>query len=524
VFGTLFGGGQNNFNLYHVFHPTVLKDKGHQMKYIIVFLLAWTAGSRAMAQQTRYYTDPQEKFKRAKDYFQKEQYSLAYPLFRELQRDWKETDRLEYPVMAQEIDYYGIVCALKQNESRAVAKARDYIKLEKNQARVEMMSYHLAEYYFRKEEFTEAIPLYEAVDIANLSNREIADMKFHQGYAYFTQQQFAQAKPLFATLVQSKDDPNYVDANYYYGFLSFRDRDYNNALTSFKTVESDEEYKAIVPYYIAQIYYIQGKKDQALDYAEDKLKKDGSYYDTDMNKLLGHAYFEKGEYNKALPYLEAYVKKAEKVTKEDLYELSYCYYQADKLTNAIEGFKQLSGQQDSLSQHAMYLLGDAYLRTNQKANARNAFLFCASNSSNAKQREISRFNYGKLSYELGFQDDALKSLRAFTTDYPQSEYITEARDLLIAVLANTNNYKDAMTLLEGMPSASENVKRAYPRVLYGRASELINDGQLSQANELLTKALTAPYNGDILPLVQFWKGEIAYRNDRLDEAIKYYNL
>ncbi len=55
----------------------------------------------------------------------------------------------------------------------------------------------------------------------------------------------------------------------------------------------------------------------------------------------------------------------------------------------------------------MYLLGDAYLRTGQKANARNAFLMCARNSSNQKQQEVSQFNYAKLSYELGYQDVAL---------------------------------------------------------------------------------------------------------------------
>jgi TolA-binding protein len=57
------------------------------------------------------------------------------------------------------------------------------------------------------------------------------------------------------------------------------------------------------------------------------------------------------------------------------------------LTKAIEGFKQLSGKDDSLSQHAMYLLGDAYLKTGQKANARNAFLFCSSNSSNRNKKK-----------------------------------------------------------------------------------------------------------------------------------------
>ena len=86
---------------------------------------------------------------------------------------------------------------MKQDEGRAEEDAQEYIELEKNNARVQMMSFHLGEYYFRQERFSEAVQLYEQANIANLSNREIADMKFHQGYSYFTLQRFAKAKPLF---------------------------------------------------------------------------------------------------------------------------------------------------------------------------------------------------------------------------------------------------------------------------------------------------------------------------------------
>jgi len=476
------------------------------------------------AQQSKFNIDPQETFKLAKELFQKEQYSLAYPLFKDLQQTNDEFMRADNAIVSQEIEYYTTVCGLKQNEKRAEAAAVDYIDLEKNNPRVQQMSFHLAEYYFRQEKFYDAVRLYEQSNIANLSNREIADMKFHQGYAYFNLQKFAQAKPLFNAIRTIKDDPNYIDANYYYGFLAFRDKNYNEALQCFRIVENEKNYAKIVPYYIAQIYYIQGKKDEALAYAENKIKSGASqYYDLELKQLLGHAYFEKKEYNKALPYLEDYVRRSDKVTRENLYELSYAYYQAKNYPKAIEGFRQLSGKDDSLSQHAMYLLGDAYLKTGEKANARNAFLFCSSNSSNPTQKEISRYQYAKLSYELGYQDEALKSLQAFLTDYPNSSYTSEARELLVGVLANTNNYNDALRLMEGMSNPSQNAKRFYPQILYGRASELINDGRLGDADALLNKALKDPNNARVLPFVNFWKGEIAYRNNDLDNAIRYYN-
>ncbi len=105
-----------------------------------------------------------------------------------------------------------------------------------------------------------------------------------------------------------------------------------------------------------------------------------------------------------------------------MYELAYCYYDANQTNKAIDAFKQLSNEQDSLGQNSMYLLGDLYLRTNQKVNARNAFQYSADNSSNPFQQEVSRFNYAKLSYELGYNDIALSSANQFLKQYPNQIY------------------------------------------------------------------------------------------------------
>lgn len=494
------------------------------MKKLLLPIVGCFTTLLSFSQQTFFIHSAQNKFNEAKEYFQKEQYSLAYPILKELRQSLTESDKINRAIVAQEIEYYAIVSALKQNETAAELDAEVYADVTKNNARAQMMRFHLAEYFFRQQRFSDAVPLYEGANIANLNNREVADMKFHQGYSYFTLQQFAQAKPLLNAIRQIKSDPNYIDANYYYGFIAYRDKQYLEALASFHIVENEEQYAAIVPFYITQINYALGRKEEAIAYAEKKLKEGKSqFYDLELKQLLGHAYFEKKQYGKALPYLEEFVSKSKKVRREDLYELSYSYYQANNYTKAIDGFKQLSGKEDSLSQHAMYLLGDAYLKTGQKANARNAFLFSSSSSGNARQREISRFNYAKLSYELGYQDEALKSLRTFLNDYPNSAYTEEATELLVGALTNTNNYRDALTLLEGIKNPTQTVKRFLPKILYGRATELINDGRLQEAEALLDRALKDPNNSSVLPLINFWKGELAYRSNRIDDAIRYYN-
>lgn len=479
--------------------------------------------SNGKAQSTKVNNDADETFKLAKEYWQKEMFSLAYPIFKELAVKGANANSSIPAHIVAESKYYSIVCALSLQEPMAEKMAVDYIELEYNGPRAGMMSYYLAEYYFKQKNFTAANKYYDKATLENLTNAQIADMKFHQAYGYFTLQDFVKAKPLFNAIRQLKDNPNYIDANYYYGFIQFYDKKYKEALESFKLVETSPAYKNIVPFYIAEIYYFGGERDKAITYAKNALAGGNQFYDLQLRQLVGHALFEKRNYAEALPYLETYVNNTEKVRREDLYELSFCYYEAGKWNNAIKGFKQLGGKEDSLAQNSMYLLADAYLKINEKQGARNAFLFCATNSSNATQKEVSLFNYAKLSYELGFMDVAQREIKTFLNQYPKSKYYAEALGLQVAILANTSNYKEALALYNNLPQQTENAKRVYPKILFGRAVELINDQQLQAADDLLTTLLQVPYNNQYVAFTNFWKGEIAYRNGNVNEAMSFMN-
>ena len=476
----------------------------------------------AKGQQTFWLTDPQATYKQAQEYYQKQYYSLAYPIFKELEQDQTARPQLYESFNFENVHYYNLVCSLNQDDSTAVHPAEIYIERDDNAARTEMLAYYLAEYHFRHGNYDAALKLYESSGIENLNNDEIADLKFHKGYAYFIRKNFDLAKPLFDAIRQLPKNDHYIDANYYYGYICFYQKKYSDALTSFSVVENNPKYDHIVPYYIANIYLVQGQKEKAISYAAAKLASGNQYYAPELKQLVGHAYYDEKNFVKALPFLESYVNSSKTVSRQDLFELSYCYYQAQNYKKAIEGFVQLGGKEDSLAQNAMYLLGDAYLKTGQKANARNAFLFCSSNSSYPVQKEISEFHYAKLSYELGYPDVALSEFRSFLEQYPNSTYAPEARELLLNVLANTSNYKDALTLMDSVKNPSASARQLKARILYGRATELINDGMLVNAAELLDRASREPNNTGLLPFINFWKGEIAYRTNHLDDAIPYF--
>jgi tetratricopeptide (TPR) repeat protein len=492
-------------------------------KFRLRILLFLSLPFSAFSQQTFITNDPYQRYQDARQWFQQENYQLAYPVFKDVEKAMQSGERINEQLKLEEVNFYSIASELMQQNEGAEVHAKSFLEAHTSESLKGQLGYYLGMYYFYKQQYPEAIAAFDKSSDANLNDGQIATAQFAKGYSYFTQKDFKTAKPLLASVKSDESSRYYIDANYYYGLIAFNDRNYKDALSSFDIAKTDPKYQGLVPYYSASINYTLGQKDKAIDMAVKALKLGNQFYSTQIKKLLGHGYFEKGDYAKSLTYLEQYVNEADKVRREDLYELGYSYYKQNQLPKAIEQFKPLSGGQDSLSQNAMYLLGDAYLKTGQKANARNAFLFCSTNSSNPAIKEVSAFNYGKLSYELGFDNEALPVLKDFVNRYPAGKYTAEAKDLLVNVLANTSNYKEALDLYASLKNQSENTQRQYPKILYNRAQQLINDHQYTAAEALLDKALAAPYNENVKPSVLFWKGELAYNKDEFENAVNYYN-
>ena len=136
------------------------------------------------------------------------------------------------------------------------------------------------------------------------------------------------------------------------------------------------------------------------------------------------------------------------------YELGVGYHEIGKFTNAIEQLKPLSNGKDSIAGQSMFYLGDSFLQVGDKVNARNSFMYSASLPVSSEKREIATLYFAKLSLELGFQDQGFQKLNDFITLYPNSVMIKEAKEILIQYYAKTNNFKQAINLLENVDLSS----------------------------------------------------------------------
>lgn len=476
----------------------------------------------AIAQPTHPHSAIEQKYLKAKAFVLAEDYALAYPILKELKGQLHEMHQSNEAFSTEDVMYSYILCELKMMLNTAPENAEAFILQRISEPRKQLMQFHLAHYYFVNNAFDKAAQHFETVSFDQLTNEQLADAKFEKAYCYFNQKRFDAAKGLFDEIHQIPTHKYYFPANYYYGFIAYYQKDYAAALQSFLLVESDPSYAQVVPYYITDLYYSKGDKERALQYGSAALDKGvGNYYEKDLQLLLGQLYFEKNDFAKALPLIEYYAGRTKDISKEVLYELSFCYYSTQQTAKAIEGFKQLSSSKDSLGQNSMYLLGGLYLQQEDKISARNAFQYCAFNNSNTTQQRISRFNYAKISYELGFQDIALQEMKLYLTDYPAADNQAEAKELLIHMLANTNNFKEALEIFQSMGRPTPSMQKIYPRLLYGRAMEYINDQRADLADSALAGITSLSITDPVIYYAHFWRAELAYRNQQYDRSLEW---
>jgi tetratricopeptide (TPR) repeat protein len=413
--------------------------------------------------------------------------------------------------------YHLLSVALEKNQATSIAKK--WLETNKNKIYQSKLYFEIAKYSFKKQLVEDALISYKYVSIDDLENKEVALMQFQLGYLYFKKGDWEQSTNYLYSIRQIQSSPYYTDANYYAGFVALQKKDFKLALNCFKIAEQSSAYKTLTPFYISQLYYFLGDIDAALTNTAQALEKKGQFYSSQLAQLMGHLLFEQKQYEKALPYLANYVAEQKEVAAQDLYQLSFCYFQSQQWKQAINGFKKLANVEDSLGQNSMYLLATSYLKENDKIGAKNAFLLCATKSQNLAQKEIALFNYAKLSIELKEYSIAIQSLDKFKESYPNSIYLGESNNLYVTALAYSNDFNKAYEVYQKMDSLDESLLKLYPNILYGKAALLLNDGQNEKAYELFKQVQFLPYNNKVLPQTHFWLGELAYKMGRIEESI-----
>lgn len=491
---------------------------------VLAGLIATSTIHIALAQQPVSNRIESSLVKHGIEQYQAGQYILASNTFQEYLKTFhlptEQSDKQAANFDYRQAEYYLVLCNLKAEVFGAEGAARHFIETTADPVYRQRVSFALAQYYFYSNQFAKAIPYYETAGLNNLSNDEISEAKFELAYCYFFNNKLEQSRNLFAAIKDMPSHKYYVPGNYYYGLLSYNDKDYKTALKAFSKINQQSEYAEIVPYYEAEINYYMGNKDKVLQLADKYLKgKQDLYYKKEMHLLRAQTNFENQKYKEALPDFEYYLNHSEKVKKEVFYEIGYTYYKEQNWQKAVETFKELSVAKDSLGQTSMYLLGDCYLRLNDKNGARNAFGLCSEMSFIPQQQQDATFLYAKLSYELGNEVVATRKLSDYVKKYPSGTNIVEAKTMLSALLLKSSNYEEAYAIMNTLNLNDVYMQSVYQQVAVGRALQLMQDKEIDKANVVLDKSLEYAIKPEFAAIARFWKAEIDYRQAQYASAI-----
>lgn len=470
------------------------------------------------AQKTTIYTDKDASFKLGLELFEKEKFGSAQKLFQKyLENSKAQTEE------TIDAEYYSAICALELFNEDAEYLLRNFVTRHPESKHIKMAYFNMGNFQYRKKRYKEAIVYFEKVNPLDLTNTQLTDYYFKLGYSYFSRQNYEKAQKLFFE-IKDVDNKYTAPALYYYSHIAYLNKNYETAQKGFLKLSDNPNFGPLVPYYIAQIYYLQGKYDEVINYAPALLDSANIKRQPEIAHLLGDAYFKKSKYTEALPYFEKYQKSASQLSRGDYYQIAYSYYKANDYTKAILYFKKSIKDADSLTQLAHYHMADCYIHSNNKQLARISMQTASKMNFDKEIQEDALFNFAKLAFELSYNpyQEAISAFETYIIQYPNSPRLDEAYNYLVNVYLTTKNYKDALTSIEKIKQKSQSMQFAYQKIAYYRGVELFNDKSLDMAISNFNKALIYPKDKSINALSYYWKGEAYYRLGNYTEAINAY--
>jgi TolA-binding protein len=453
--------------------------------------------------------DLNSEFNRAMDLFGKEKYSAAIIAFDKIAGNKGSVDATK----VSEAEYYAALSALRLFNPDSEYRMLKYLASHPETPRITEGRLALADYFYQNKSYRKAVDYYDMVDRMEIDQSKLPEYYFRYGYSLYIKGDKPKAMMMFSEI---KDiDTEYTPpAIYYYSHIAYEQKMYQSALEGFMKLRNDETFGPIVPFYIAQIMYLNKDYDGILGISTDLIKSAPKERVAELYRFIGDANYEKGNFTEALKYLEQYNSSAKSVTREDKYQLGYCYYRTGNIDKAIKVLLETSAKTDVLSQNIWYVLGDCYLQKGDKKRAQFAFGQASQLDFDKKLKEDALFNYAKLTYETTSSPfgEAISAFQEYIDLYPGSPRISEAYNYLVATFTAVKNYQAALASLDKIRSRDSRLEEAYQRVAFFRGLELMKNMEMERAIDMFNKSLKyEKYNRDFRARAVYWKGEAEYR-------------
>ena len=489
-------------------------------KILLYFLLvvSLVCPQASFGQATNKFVGEYANFYRAEELMEKDQFSAARRVFREFINSKND----ENDPMYIKAHYYEGICALELYNNDAIQLLQKFNTDFPENIYKHTIFFKIALHYYQTKKYVDAIEWFQRTDISELEADLSNEYYFKLGYAHFQLGSFTKARDAFFE-VKDSESIYAAPALYYFSHIAYQNKTYQVALDGFLKLVNDETFKQEVPYYITQIYHLQGQFDKVTEYGPLAMESVSKENTPATNQLIGDAYFKTNRFDEAVPYLEAYAERS-RVSREDNYQLGYAYFRSTYYDKAIRKFDKVSREKDRLGQIALYNAAESYLKLENKNAARSAFQSASEIDADPKIQEDALFNYAVLSYEMDYNpyNEAIVAFETFLNKFPNSKRRGEVYEYLVNVYASTKKYAEALNSLDRIDNKDIRLKTAYQMIAYNWGIEQYERSQYLYAIMALKRVATYPMDPKLTGQALFWIADAHFMLGQYDEAIKNY--
>lgn len=490
---------------------------------IILIILHLTTFNNLNSQNYSSTFDVERDYKEGLRLFNEKRYAGAQQYFDRLNDREK---KVSFDDISSDAEYFAALCAIELYNKDAAARIVRYIERHPGSPRIMMAHFQMGRHLFRIKEFKQAARWFDKVTRHDLVNEQLAEFFFKKGYCAYMTENFVLSSQMFYELLDMPNSDFFEPALYFYSHLEYEKKNYQTALQGFEKLTTSKAFGSLMPYYIAQIYFLQNRYQNVIDYVPEHINRVVPTRVAEMQRIVGEAFFRLEKYDSAIHYLEHYKDVAESFERYDIYQLGYAYYKTKQYQQAANNLSMVTNTTDSLAQNSYYHLGDCYLRLNDKKNAHLAFGNAWKLPYFKNIQEDALFNYAKLTYELSYApfNETIKNFETYLEMFPQSGRRDEIYDYLVKVYLTGRNYKEALASLGRIKDSNRVLDNARQRTTFYYGIDLFTNQKYSQAAAILERSIAT--KGDdkkMRAMATYWLAETYNRQNRYDEALKAYN-
>lgn len=415
-----------------------------------------------------------------------------------------------------------LVCSAYELKDRnSISVLRGYLEKYPDTPYANRIYALMASVYFYEGKYDEALALFNSARLDLLGNEERDDMTYRLATCYLKAGDVKEAAIWFETLKNTS--PKYAkDCSYYLSYIRYTQKRYDEALQGFLPLQDDAKYKALVPYYIAEIYSLKKNYDKAEIVAQNYLSAyPQNEHAAEMYRISGDAYYHLKDYHKAVAAFANYLERTAALRRDALYMLGLSYFHTGVYSKAAATLGEVTTADDALTQNAYLHMGLAYLQLAEKNKARMAFEQAAASNADPKIKEQAAYNYALCIHETSYSafGESVNVFEKFLNEFPHSDYTEMVSSYLVEVYLNTRSYEAALKSIDRIAHPGKRILEAKQKILFQLGTQAFANARFEEAIGYFNRSVDlGQYNRQTKADALYWRGEAYYRLGRMQEA------